>query len=293
VVHCLYEHFGTRRLRLEPLVPPQLDARLIGTIAHAVLNEIGRRGFDPASLNEVLERWWATEIPRELRSDVQVTFELQILRDNLRTLIDDERAHFAASGSRAEYFELSFGTNDAGRDPSSLAQGLEVELPPGTTPSHSLLRGSIDRVDIIERDGKCYGIAIDYKSGKGSRYGKEMEDMADFQLPIYCEVLPRFEVEPVGAVYLGIASGERFGVVRSDFASAFIPAGETGRVRELAPEDFARFMQLRQQALRNEIARVAHGELVVLPRKDVCGYCELRPVCRIGTFGVGAAHADE
>jgi hypothetical protein len=293
VVHCLYEHFGTRRLRLEPLVPPQLDARLIGTIAHAVLNEMGRGGFDPASLNEALERWWTAKIPRELRSDVQVTFELQILRDNLRVLIENERMHFAASGSRAEYFELSFGTNDAGRDPSSLAQGLEVELPHGTTPSYSLLRGSIDRVDIIERDGKRYGIAVDYKSGKGARYGKEMEDMADFQLPIYCEVLPRFGVEPVGAIYLGIASGARFGVVRRDFARAFIPAGETGRVRELDPDDFASFMHDRQHALRNEIARLAHGELVVLPRKDDCGYCDLRPVCRIGTFGAGTAHSDE
>ena len=293
VVHCLYEHFGTRRLRLEALVPPQLDARVIGTIAHAVLNDVGRGGFDAGSVDELLERWWASEIPRELRSDVQVTFEHDILRENLHALVAAERAHFDASGSRAEYFELSFGTNDAGRDPSSLADGLEVELPPGTSPSHSLLRGSIDRVDIIERGGRRFGIAIDYKSGKGNRYVREMEEMADFQLPIYCEVLPRFDVEPVGAVYLGIATGERFGVVREDFANAFIPAMETGKVRTLTPENFARFMRDRQHALRRQIARLAHGELAVLPRKDDCGYCELRPLCRIGTFGVGATHPDE
>jgi len=293
VVHCLYEHFGTRRLRLEALVPPQLDARVLGAIAHAVLNDVGRGGFDAALLNEVLERWWASEIPRDLRSDVQVTFEHDILRDNLHALVTAERAHFDASGIRAEYFELSFGTNDAGRDPSSLAEGLEVELPPGTTPSHSVLRGSIDRVDVIERDGRRFGIAIDYKSGKGERYAREMEEMADFQLPIYCEVLPRFDIEPVGAVYLGIATGERFGVVREDFAGAFIPARETGKVRSLAHDDFVRFMRDRQQALRGQIARLAHGELTVLPRKDDCGYCELRPVCRIGTFGVGATHPDE
>jgi hypothetical protein len=64
-------------------------------------------------------------------------------------------------------------------------------------------------------------------------------------------------------------------------------------VRSLAHDDFVGFMRDRQQALRGQIARLAHGELTVLPRKDDCGYCELRPVCRIGTFGVGAAHADE
>lgn len=292
VVHCLYQHFGSRRLHIEPLVPPQLDPRLMGTIAHAVLNDVGRGGFDPAALGDVLAHWWEAHIPRELRGDAQVEFEHEMLLASLQALIECERAHFAATESRAEYFELAFGTNDGGRDPSSLADGLEIELPAGTSPSRSLLRGSVDRVDVIERDGKRYGIAIDYKSGKGQRYGKEMEEMADFQLPIYCEVLPRFGIEPVGAVYLGIGSGERYGVVRSDFADVFIPSGSKG-VHALPPEEFERFMLARQHALRAAIARLARGELAVLPRNDDCGYCDLRPVCRIGTFGVGAARADE
>jgi hypothetical protein len=142
-------------------------------------------------------------------------------------------------------------------------------------------------VDVVERDGTRYGVAIDYKSGKGERYGVEMEEMADFQLPIYCELLPLFGIEPVGAFYLGIGSGERYGVVRSDFAAEFIPADGGKGVRVLAPDDFKRFMLERQLALRNEIARLARGQLRTKPRNDDCGWCDLRPVCRIGTFGVG------
>jgi RecB family exonuclease len=174
-----------------------------------------------------------------------------------------------------------------GRDPASLPAGLAIELPANTPISHSTLRGSIDRVDVVERGGKRYGVAIDYKSGKGERYGAELEEMADFQLPIYCEVLPLFGIEAVGAVYLGIGSGERYGVVRSDFAASFLPAGVGRGVRVLEPHDFQHFMLERQTALRGEIARLARGQVRTKPRNDDCGYCDLRPVCRIGTFGVG------
>jgi ATP-dependent helicase/DNAse subunit B len=287
LVHCLFEHFGKRRLQLGMLGAPQLDLPSIGSIAHGVLADIGRAGFDPDSLDEIFARWWAAKVPSELRDDAHVAFERGILHASLTELVSRERAHLDASGSRAAYFELSFGTNDEGRDSSSLPEGLAIPLPASAPISHSTLRGSIDRVDVVERGGKRYGVAIDYKSGKGERYGTELEEMADFQLPIYCEVLPLFGIEAVGAVYLGIGSGERYGVVRSDFAAEFLPAGTGRGVRMLPPEEFQTFMLERQLALRDQIARLAQGRLSAKPRNDDCGYCDLRPVCRIGTFGVG------
>jgi len=292
VVHCLYEHFAKRRLGLDALVMPLPDQRDIGSIAHCVLNDLGRAGFDIGRLDTLLTKWWAEKIPAELHDDAVVRFEREMLLGNLTALVEGERALFATSGCHPAYFELSFGTNDEGRDPASLAEGLDVPLPAGSAIASSVLRGSIDRVDVVGRDGRRYGVAIDYKSGKGDRYGKEMEEMADFQLPIYCEVLPKFGVEPVGAVYLGIASGERHGVMRRDFAEAFLPA-ECKGVKLMEPGAFTEFMHERQLALRTEIARLARGELMARPRNDDCGYCDLRPVCRIGTFGVGAVRAED
>jgi ATP-dependent helicase/DNAse subunit B len=287
LVHCLYEHFGKQRLKLRGLGPPQIDPLALGDIGHHILADIGRAGFNPAALDEIFARWWTEKVQPELLDDPQVTFERRLLHTSLTELVARERAHLDASASRAAYFELAFGTNDEGRDPASLPEGLPIALPAGTPITHSTLRGSIDRVDVVERGGKCYGVAIDYKSGKGERHLTALEEMADFQLPIYCEVLPLFGIEAVGAVYLGIGSGDRYGVVRSDFAGDLLPA-TTGRgVRVMPPDEFRQFMLHRQTALRIEIARLARGQLRTKPRNDDCGYCDLRPVCRIGTFGVG------
>jgi hypothetical protein len=292
VVHCLYEHFGKKRLGLGALAAPRLDELELGKISHGVLNELGRLGFDPAALDDVFERWWLRLVHPERLGDAQTAFERELLHGNLRALVEAEHAHFATSPSRPAFFELGFGTRNEESDPASRDDGLDVLLPPGLPITVSTLRGSIDRVDVVERDGGRYGIAIDYKSGKGEFNAMEMQELADFQLPIYCEALPLFGIEPVGAVYYGILSGERHGVIRSDFASAFVPAESAGKVTALAPDDFAAYMTYRQQALRTEIARVARGELVTRPRNDECGFCDLRPVCRIGTFGVGAAPED-
>jgi RecB family exonuclease len=150
-----------------------------------------------------------------------------------------------------------------------------------------VLRGSIDRVDVVERGGKRYGVAIDYKSGKGESYVKEMHERADFQMPIYCLALPMFGIEPVGAVYLGLSSGERHGVIRSDFADDFITDGDRRGVKRVEAEAFAEYMRERHETLGVELARASSGVLAIKPREDVCGYCDLRPVCRIGSFGVG------
>jgi hypothetical protein len=287
IAHCLYEHFGKRRLGLGALTAPSLDQLLLGTIAHGVLREMGRLGFEPAALDGVLERWWHTKVPLELRDDAQTHFERDLLHMMLRDLVEQEHRHYAASPGRPAYFELGFGTDEEGRDPASRDEGLDVLLPPGSPISFSTLRGSIDRVDVVERGGRLYGVAIDYKSGKGAYQLTDMNELADFQLPIYCEVLPLFGIEPVGAVYLGIRGAERYGVMRGDFADVFVPRGSGGKIDKFGPDEFSEYMRDRQRALRAEIVRVARGELVTRPRNDECGFCDLRPVCRIGTFGVG------
>jgi hypothetical protein len=292
VAHCLYEHFGTKRLRLAPLAPPGIDSLFLGTIAHGVLRDAGRGGFDPEALAASVAAWWEREVPSVLRDDAGAHFERDLLLEQLVELVRVERQRASQSDSRPAYFELAFGLDTDGRDPASHAEGLVVELPPGTPIERSTLRGAIDRVDVVERDGMTYGVAIDYKLGKGESYATDMKELADFQLPIYCRALSLFGIEPVGAYYLGLADGERCGVVRVDHADAFLLT-DCKKVTKLAPDAFASFLATRDTALREEIARVARGELVVEPRKDDCKFCDLRPVCRIGTFGVGGESSDE
>ncbi|HEX6964822.1 MAG TPA: PD-(D/E)XK nuclease family protein [Gemmatimonadaceae bacterium] len=297
IAHCLYEHFGTRRLGLAPLTAPRIDPRFLGTVAHRVLRDVGRAGFDPAALPAHLAAQWDAELTTTFGAgaddghDAGARFEREMLLEQLAALVRMEQERVCDSAGRPAFFELAFGLDDDGRDPASRTEGCVVTLPAGAAIAESTLRGSIDRVDTLVHDGVTYGVAIDYKLGKGDRYLAELKELADFQLPIYCRALRLFDIEPVGAYYLGIFDGERHGVVRADFADAFL-LRECKTVTALSPEDFASFMHEREETLVAELARVSRGELEVRPRKDDCGYCDLRPVCRIGTFGVGGQSAD-
>jgi hypothetical protein len=295
--HCLYEHFGSRRLGIEQLRAPDVDALVIGTVVHAVLAELGCRGFDPDQVDSLLDAHWKGELLEALREEPKAGFERGVLASQLRDLVTAEREYLQKTGVSAMHFELGFGRADPGReeggsDDGSTIAGLTLDLPPGTPIGSSTLRGSIDRVDVYERDGRRFGVAIDYKSGKGGTYRKEMDEMADFQLPIYCAVLPLLGIEPVGAFYLGVADGKRYGIVRADFVDIFAPGTSKSDVKRPTEEEFEQYMASRMGALRGEVARVARGELVVRPRKDDCAFCELRPVCRIGTFGGGSGDED-
>src|SRR5690606_21474229 len=170
----------------------------------------------------------------------------------------------------------------------SIQKGLTLPLPSGARIDASVLRGTVDRVDVLERNGARLAVAVDYKSGKGWSYMKEMQEFADFQLPIYWAVLPLFGVEPVGAYFLGINGGERHGVIRADVADHFVLPGDK-KVKRMDPDEFRGYMQDRTRVLIEHVATLAEGRIEIAPRDGDCGYCELRPVCRIGTFGVGGA----
>lgn len=291
LAHCLYAHFGKRRLRLESVAPPQLDLLLLGALAHAVLMDVGRRGFDRSAVAPLFDARWTAEVPRALRAAPEAEFEREMLIAQLEAVVDAERAWLEVEPGATSRYELAFGLDDEGRDPESRAEGLVLDLPSGGPVPSVTLRGAIDRVDLIERDGVRHAVAIDYKLGKGASYMKEMEDKADFQLPIYCEMLRTFGAEPVGAFYVGIGSAERHGVVRSDFAHL---APRSRSVRVLPPDAFQRYVAERMEALTEHLERAARGDLAVAPRQDDCKYCDLRPVCRIGTFQVaGARRGDD
>ena len=297
ITHCLYEHFGSHRLGIERLRAPEVDALTVGGVVHAVLADLGRAGFDPALVDTLLRARWDAGVLEVLREEPKAGFERELLAAQLHELVSAESAYLQSAGVRAEYFELGFGRHDRGPEgddtgDGNVIDGLVLDLPPGARVHHSLLRGSIDRVDVVERNGKRFGVAIDYKSGKGKSYRDEMEEGADFQLPIYCAVLPMLGIEAVGAFYLGIADGKRYGVVREEFADDFAPDAEGKEVKRLSEEDFTSYIGARMDALRGQVTRFASGALEVRPRGDDCAFCELRPVCRIGVFGGGSDGGD-
>lgn len=296
LVRCLYEHFAERRLEIASLAAPEVGVVERGIVAHRVLADLALGGgFDPARAAEAFDRRWAEAVPPQLAANAEVAFEGSVLRAQVLRLVERERDLCAAVAARPALIEFGFGmppSDTERRDPASLADGVVMELPAGAPIPSVTLRGSIDRVDVVEEDGRRYGLAIDYKSGKGESYGEAFAELTDFQLPIYCLALRAAGVEPVGGVFLGIASGERYGAIREDFADRFFAELPEG-VIVMSEGAFARHLATALDALAEFAAKAAVPEVVVAPRNDDCKWCELAPVCRIGTFGVGRRGRDD
>src|SRR5690606_22393608 len=201
LAHCQFEHFGVRRLLLKPLEAPALDARNAGSLSHRVLAEAGRAGWREGIVDELLAAEWEN-VEESVKLDPVTSFDWELRRAQLNDLVSIERERMAIDGHASpRWFELGFGHVRDGDDPDSIQKGLTLPLPSGARIDASVLRGTVDRVDVLERNGARLAVAVDYKSGKGWSYMKEMQEFADFQLPIYWAVLPLFGVEPVGAYF--------------------------------------------------------------------------------------------
>jgi hypothetical protein len=292
LARCLYAHFGEKRLEVAALAAPEMGVMERGGIAHRVLADLARGGdFAPERAGALFDRWWPAAVPPHLAHDSETAFEGGVLRAQVVHLAEVERDLLAQVTARPDLLEFGFGMpprDEEYRDPRSLAEGVVYPLPASAPIRSVTLRGAIDRVDVVEVDGKRYGVAIDYKGGNAESYGKKLEALADFQLPIYCEVLRHAGVEPVGAVFLGVASAERYGLIRADLAEHFLNAGHKG-VRRLPREAFDHRLELAMGAFAALAAQAAVPEVFVEARDDDCQWCELASLCRIGTFGVGGS----
>src|SRR5690606_32570627 len=145
-----------------------------------------------------------------------------------------EREREADGLARARWFALAFGLSSEDRDPASLDAGFVMRLPTGAAITDTMMRGSIDRVDVVERDGIRYGVAVDLKLGSGRQYLTDLYSLAAFQLPIYNGLLRLFGVVPAGVYYRGIRDGVRHGVMSSELAEQFIRRDDRG-VKLLSP----------------------------------------------------------
>jgi hypothetical protein len=304
LAQCLYAHFAERRLEIEPLAAPEIGLPERGTVAHRVLAEVvldalhdGAPGgvFDPVRAAAAFDRVWAEERPPHLVGDAQTAFERYVLRAQVLRLVELEREIFASAEARPVHAEFGFGMPpDDGerRDPASLPDGIVLALPAGSVIPSVMLRGSIDRVDVVEEDGRRFGVAVDYKSGKAERYAKKFTQRADFQVPVYCELLRRIGIEPVGAFYLGIPDGERHGIIREEYAPRFAVEDMKG-VKRLSRDSFERRLATSLEALAGYAARAAVPEVVVEPRDGDCGWCDYAPLCRISMFSAVGAEGDD
>jgi hypothetical protein len=293
VAHCTYKHFVKKVLSPVDLKPPEYNALTKGSLIHdaimhwsTVLNGWTRGA--PA-LGE-LQAWtreriaaWSPAMRGADRTARATDGDLQ----HLDEFLQNELTRLASADiAQPTYAELAFGEemDERGpRDAASRTEPFELIVPTSKGETTVRFRGSMDRVDVVTIDGKRYGVIIDYKTGKSSKYyAKEMLSGNDLQLRLYLLVLERFwGITPVGALYLGFGDGVRRGAVRGEFADYIAGLDRNAEALELmAPDEWNTFVAETSDRIARLADRLVRLDVTPAPRDHKCGFCTLTPICR-------------
>ena len=289
--HCTYEHFVDKVLSPIVLRPPEYDSLAKGKLIHdAVMywsTQLNgwQRGED--ALDD-LRTWYHAQIAEwspAKRATERTARATETDLERLVELLGTELRLLGVPGiAQPEYAELAFGEKMIERGPrhaESKSQAFVMQVETDLGVKSVSFHGSMDRVDVAVVDGKRYGVVLDYKTGKHSKYyAKEMLAGDDLQLRLYLLVLERFwGIIPVGALYLGFGDGVRRGALHADFRARF--AGIDEDAVELLPHDeWAAFVDATPGLIAKLVNRLVTLDVRPAPRKNDCGFCELQPLCR-------------
>lgn len=190
---CPFQHFVRAMLRPEEPSEPEADPRDLGSFAHAVLEEIGRRvialkipwkTIEDQQYEDILTASLRGPVTRAERAGIFRTPSGRIvlegmIRETTRFAHWMRRANEHV-GLRTIAVEAAFGLTDAEFPP------LEITTEIAGQEWRIALRGKIDRVDVLEAGGVEYICVVDYKLRGKSKFSlAEWEDGTAMQLPVY------------------------------------------------------------------------------------------------------------
>ncbi|HEX5437201.1 MAG TPA: PD-(D/E)XK nuclease family protein [Gemmatimonadaceae bacterium] len=288
--HCAFQHFVEKRLKPAALELPRFDALAQGGVAHRWLWEFAARdgGWSDgggARFDQAVAALAAREVPATPASRFapqRSAADWELLKRRTIELLHRERERLASTPFKPVYHELAFGMSrghaaldDSGHDAASLPDPLPLRFG-----EHIIrLTGRIDRVDIVERRGRRFGIAIDYKLGSVDRYVAALRRNEELQLFLYLRAMLAWDIVPVGALYLSIHENEMAGLLLDEYAGQLGTIGE--RVTTVTRAEWRRLRHAANAEVARRHARMQQGIIEARPRDWDCGYCELSDVCRI------------
>jgi RecB family exonuclease len=302
--HCTYEHFVAKVLSPIVLRPPEYDSLEKGTLLHRALwhwaMDLNGWKRGEAALED-LRTWYHAVIGEwspAMRGGERTARTTEADLERLVELLRIELGLLSVRGiAQTEYAELAFGEKmleRGSRHPESRTDAFVMQVETDLGSRNVSFHGSMDRVDVCVVGGKRYGVVLDYKTGKHSKYyAKEMMNGDDLQLRLYLLVLERFwGITPVGALYLGFGDGVRRGALRADFRAKF--AGIDEDAVELMPHDeWASFVDETPGLIAKLVNRLVTLDVRPAPRKNDCGFCELQPLCRYDRWApLGGGHPE-
>lgn len=202
--NCAFRYFCKFGLGARPRTKAEMDPLQRGTLIHYVLEKIllnyGSKKISQMSekdIRAVVDKYVSEYFESEMGNvnDLTIRFRYNYMR--LSKLIYSVVIHLSQEFSECDFeakaFELSI-------DKDGLVKPEILNLDDGGTIQ---IRGSIDRVDTLERNGKKYVRVVDYKSGCKLFSLSDIMYGLNLQMFIYLFSLS----EDKSSVYSGIPSG--------------------------------------------------------------------------------------
>ncbi len=205
--NCPFSYFMRYGLKAEPIRIAEFDPAQSGTVVHLVMEEILKKypkgdfiSANDAVIRKDVESILATYIEEKMGGlqgkSRRFIFLYNHLVETCMAIINRLKQEFGKGGFEPCGFEVTIGGDEI--------PPYEVELDKGKV----LVTGSIDRVDMYEKDGIKYIRIIDYKTGKKEFKLCELFDGLNIQMVMYLMALLKNgkniygDFIPAGVLYL-------------------------------------------------------------------------------------------
>ena len=193
--------------------------------------------------------------------------------------------------SSGSFVPVGFEQRLGGREQNSLPAVL-LNLTDGCTVE---LHGTVDRVDVFEKDEKLYVRIVDYKTGEHKFSFDKVRTGEDLQLVLYLFAVISSNPDkyvPCGAEFLySSKENGRTTVSRSGFLleeetirQAADRSEAQGYLKGLSSTSLEQITQLTEEmkdVIRAIAERILSGEAEKTPSPDACRFCDLKNHCDV------------
>ncbi|MFQ5808324.1 MAG: PD-(D/E)XK nuclease family protein, partial [Armatimonadota bacterium] len=280
---CPMRYFLGRVLQLEELEEPTeiIDPRERGGLLHRILRRtheaLAERRAEHEAITEALVAEARSAVEQIVDEQFDADVRLGIVVDEAlwdieraeckrnMALVLDKEVELGNDGHVPTHFEAEYGTGEV----PALCIG------DGNGNQKALLRGRIDRIDMVYDDGAPRGFAVfDYKSGGAGRTS-EILSGRDFQLPVYALAAELVlgdsdEIECCHWAYYRIRRPVDFLAKPSTRGRGTIPG----------------CIEATRSYVLQYARRIRMGHFALRPDPDGCTFCAFAGVCRFDRWRV-------
>lgn len=164
--NCSFRYFCKYGLLAKPRTAVKMDAMQTGTVIHyvleSILSDVGSKTLSQMKredinslVNKYLNRYLSAEIINGDSLSKRFIYQFTRLSNMITSVVNRIAEEFSQSDFEAKAFELDI-------DKDGAVKPALIDLENGGTVS---LKGSIDRVDVLEKNGVKFVRVVDYKSG--------------------------------------------------------------------------------------------------------------------------------